>query len=130
MQDSTRPWLSIVTVVKDDVDGFRRTADSLRAQDVDGVEWVVIDSSADLGEIRAAIDAAALTAEYHWTTPAGVYPAMNAGLAEATGDYVLFLNAGDTLAADNTATVIRRASPAARSGCTGRSPSSPPAAIG
>ncbi len=109
MQDATRPWLSIVTVVKDDVDGFRTDGGLPPAQDRDGVEWVVIDSSADLDQIRAAIGAAALTAEYHWTTPAGVYPAMNAGLAEANGDYVLFLNAGDTLAADDTATVIRRA---------------------
>lgn len=86
------PWLTVVTVVKDDPDGLARTADSVAQQDLTGVEFLVIDSSAD----RAAAEALGSRARVEWREPAGIYPAMNAGLALALGRYVLFLNAGDS----------------------------------
>ena len=107
MQESSYPWLSIVTVVKDEVEGFRRTVASLRGQDLAGVEWVVIDSSGDMDEIPRVIDQAGLAAAYRWTKPAGVYPAMNEGLAEASGEYVYFLNAGDRLHDDGVLADVR-----------------------
>lgn len=93
-------WLSVVTVVKDDADGLRRTVASLLAQDdVDGIEYVVIDSSSDRASSEAALADAhnALFVDYTWTKPAGIYAAMNTGLARASGEVVHFLNAGDTL---------------------------------
>jgi GT2 family glycosyltransferase len=106
--------LSIITVVKDEPHGFARTRDSLLIQrgetlDREGIEWVVLDSSDDRGQISALIGGNADTPEQHhqasdwltpvyvWLAPAGVYPAMNEALSRATGEYVLFLNAGDTL---------------------------------
>ena len=53
MPESTWSWLSIVTVVKDDSEGFSRTARSLHGQNLDGVEWIVIDSSVDPSKIPA-----------------------------------------------------------------------------
>ena len=44
----TGPWLSIITVVKDDPEGFARTAESIAGQNLKGVEWVVIDGSGKL----------------------------------------------------------------------------------
>ena len=82
-------WLTVITVVKDDPVGFARTSASLRNQDLDGVEWVVIDSSTE----RLCVDDAVTV----WTPPRGIYAAMNEGLETATGEYVYFLNAGDTL---------------------------------
>ena len=90
------PWLSVITVVKDDSDGFARTAASLQQQDLDGVEYVVIDSSSDQQAIPTALDGTRLKSTYVWQEPAGIYPAMNSGLREASGDFVYFANAGDT----------------------------------
>ena len=90
----TTPWLTVVTVVKDDEPGLRLTMDSLRSQDLDGVDVLVIDSSADRSY---APELAHGVARVLWTEPAGIYPAMNIGLAEAVGEYVYFLNAGDAL---------------------------------
>lgn len=93
------PWLSVVTVVKDDLDGFTRSLASLREQDVDGVEWVVIDGSSDAGAIPGALSQeGAPSAVYRHEAPRGIYPAMNAALELASGDVAYFLNAGDTLA--------------------------------
>ena len=98
----TVPILSIITVVKDDLPGLIKTSISLRGQDLHGVEWVIIDSSRD--PVQAADLPKELSSAYicHWVEPEGIYPAMNVGLRQASGDYVWFLNAGDTVAKQST----------------------------
>jgi len=91
------PWLTVITVVKDDAEGFTTTLESVTTQDTNGVEFLVIDSSTDAGEIPGILHHSPQPANYHWTAPTGIYPAMNHGLELASGTYVLFLNAGDSL---------------------------------
>jgi glycosyltransferase involved in cell wall biosynthesis len=102
------PWLTIVTVVKDDLTGFQATLASVMEQDRREVQHVIIDSSTDRSEIRAALAAVESSADYLWVPAAGVYAAMNAGLDRAAGDYVYFLNAGDCLYSLTTVADIRR----------------------
>jgi hypothetical protein len=103
----TGPWLSIITVVKDDPEGFVRTTASIAGQDLAGVEWVVIDGSANAAVIPGILaQQAPLNATYSWHQPQGVYPAMNAGLEKASGAYVFFANAGDTFYDDSSVTEI------------------------
>lgn len=90
-------WLTIVTVVKNDLPGFTRTLQSLHDQEMAGVEYIVIDGSSARSEIPNRADASGLTARVRWSTPEGIYRAMNEGLQDASGDYILFLNAGDEL---------------------------------
>lgn len=90
------PLLSIITVINDAPADFAATLASVIAQDLTGVEYVVVDSSADLGVIAAQL--AGIAVEYQWVPAAGIYGALNTGLNAAHGEYVLFLNAGDTLA--------------------------------
>ena len=85
----TAPLLTIVTVVKDDPEGFARTRASVTPHLGDDIEWLVVDSSTH------RVDAPEAT--YNWTPPAGIYAAMNDGLARATGEYIYFLNAGDVI---------------------------------
>lgn len=102
------PWLSVVTVVKDDLDGFLRSMASLRAQELDGVEWVVIDGSSDVHAVPALLTQdGAPSAVYRHEAPRGIYPAMNAALELASGDFAYFLNAGDTLASSSVLTRVR-----------------------
>ena len=104
---SEQPWLSIVTVVRDDAPGFARTLESLRAQELAEVHFVVVDSSGEKQEIPDALSRADVTADIVWTEPRGIYPAMNTGLQRATGDWVYFLNAGDTLHDDEVLDRLR-----------------------
>ena len=91
------PWLSVITVVKDDPTGFARTIASLREQDLTGVEFTVIDSSSEATPVREQFDSLNFSTNcYQWLAPEGIYLAMNAGLKAATGQYVYYLNAGDT----------------------------------
>jgi putative colanic acid biosynthesis glycosyltransferase len=112
--DEPTPWLSIITVVKDEPEGLARTAESIAMQGaitgaVPGVEWIVIDSSAEaLDPAGLAGKCPGVTFRYGWTPPMGVYPAMNAGLEDARGAYVMFLNAGDEFFDSETVASIRR----------------------
>lgn len=94
---NSSPWLTVVTVVKDDAAGFERTVASLSNQALDGVEYLVIDSSRDRDAIPTVLADTGLHGSVTWVEPSGIYPAMNAGLATATGEYIYFLNAGDEL---------------------------------
>jgi glycosyltransferase len=91
------PWLSIITVVKDDASGFEETLASIGTQALDGVELVVLDGSLSREDTPAALVRAAcpVSTTYAWEPPAGVYPAMNSALESAAGEYCYFLNAGD-----------------------------------
>ncbi len=99
------PWLTVVTVVRDDAAGLRATMESLRAQDREGVDVLVVDSSSDQG---LAPEFASGVARTMWVEPEGIYPAMNVGLEHAVGDYVYYLNAGDTLHAPDVLASLRR----------------------
>ena len=94
--------LSIVTVVLNDLPGLTRTAASLAFQIRPEFEWIVIDG-ASTGEHR--VNQKSLTAiptVFISEPDAGIYDAMNKGWRRASGDWVLFLNAGDTLCHDRT----------------------------
>jgi glycosyltransferase involved in cell wall biosynthesis len=106
------PWLSIVTVVKDDAEGLARTLASIAGQETAGlddtdVELVVIDGSTG-GPAEEPSPVPGVRVVYQWQEPRGVYAAMNAGLAAATGEYVYFLNAGDEFGDEHAVAAIRR----------------------
>ncbi len=92
---------SIITVVKDDPEGFAASLNSLKKQTTHDFEFVVVDSSNDPTFITQMLEDFGLHEDtpthYQWCTPGGIYPAMNLGLDNATGEFTYFLNAGDQL---------------------------------
>jgi len=99
-KEDKQPWLSIVTVVKDDPTGFDCTRESILSQTLSNYEWIVIDSSS------VKLKQTGVTA-YKWVEPQGIFQAMNVGLTLCEGRYVLFLNAGDCLEGPSTLERIR-----------------------
>ena len=90
---------SIITVTRNHLAGLKQTAASLAQEDNSLFEWIGIDGASTDGtpEYLKATSAQWISEPDH-----GIYDAMNKGLERATGDYVLFLNAGDTLALPRT----------------------------
>jgi glycosyltransferase len=89
--------LSIITICYNCFEELPGTVESVRDQTYDEIEHIVIDGHSDdgtaewLAEHRDWFDV--LVSE----RDEGRYHAMNKGLKEATGDYVMFLHAGDKL---------------------------------
>ena len=96
--------ISIVTVHLDDFDGLQRTYRSIQALGLlDQVEWIVVDggSSPDSAAAEAILlDAQSCATHYQSELDRGIYDAMNKGTGMASGDYLLYLNAGDQLHPD------------------------------
>ena len=93
------PLFSIITVCLNDKEGLERTFRSVRNQECDSFEWIVVDGQSTDGTVEFLQE---LQEQYvHWLSEPdeGLYDAMNKGIERASGEYLLFLNAGDELAA-------------------------------
>lgn len=94
---SQPPLVSIVTVVFRAARELPPLLESILANCGQDTEWIVIDGGSDDGtlEILRRYDDAI---DYWMSEPdRGIYDAMNKGIAAATGEYILHLNAGDRL---------------------------------
>jgi glycosyltransferase involved in cell wall biosynthesis len=100
METVNRPRVkvSVVTVARNAAAGLARTVGSVVNQDYESIEFILIDGGSTDGTqevIREYRD--------HFTflvsePDNGPYDAMNKGLARATGEWVIFMNAGDVFA--------------------------------
>jgi len=99
--------LSVITVCLNNLVGLRQTLDSLASQDTRAFESNVIDGNSTDGTREYL---ASYTPEwplrFRCESDAGIYDAMNKGVRDARGEYVWFLNAGDTCAQNTTIATI------------------------
>lgn len=86
--------LSIITVTFNCLEAFRATAECIKNQNDPRIEWIVVDGNSTDGT-KEAIAQNPLISKWVSEKDAGIYDAMNKGLKMATGEAVLFLNAGD-----------------------------------
>lgn len=88
--------VSVVTVCRNDIEGLRRTVASVAALRGVEVEHVVVDGASTDGTPRWL----AAQSGIRWVSEpdGGIYDAMNKGVAMASGDWVIFMNAADTFA--------------------------------
>ncbi len=99
--------ISIVTVVRNDIEGFARTYNSLANQDCGPDEWIIVDGS-DSDEIEKFLQSNLnLEYKYNYRPAHGIYDAMNQGLKLCNKKFVWFVNAGDCLSQPNTLQIIK-----------------------
>jgi putative colanic acid biosynthesis glycosyltransferase len=91
--------LSIITVVRNDVSGLRATIQSVHAQSYPGIEFIVVDGASTDGTSDLVRSARGID---KWVSEPddGLYDAMNKGKSMASGDFAMFVNAGDTFVND------------------------------
>ena len=87
------PLFSVVTITFQNVDGLRRTVDSVRSQTFGELEHIVIDG----GSSDGSADWLAANFGGTWVSEQdrGRYDAMNKGARLARGEYLWFMHAGD-----------------------------------
>ncbi|WP_037306729.1 glycosyltransferase [Ruegeria halocynthiae] len=101
--------ISIITTTRDNFDSLKITAENLKFQEAGTFEWLVYDGSRT--EERERIEAYVTQmgqdmdcpVTYKHSVDSGFYDAAGKSVKYANSDYVLFLNAGDVLTENNTA---------------------------
>lgn len=94
--------LSIITVNLNNKAGLERTLQSVFAQTNQDFESIVVDGLSNDGSRDVITAHAARIAKWVSEKDSGVYNAMNKGIRMAEGEYVLFLNSGDSLYSPDT----------------------------
>ena len=96
----TTPLFTIITCTYNAESTLERTIRSVDGQTYPGIEHLILDgkSTDRTLEIAATSQRARVISE----PDKGLYDAMNKGISLATGDYLIFLNAGDCFHSDDT----------------------------
>lgn len=93
--------LSIVTINYNNYNGLRTTIESVLSQSWRDFEWIIIDGGSRDGSANLIVEIASLKHSNvsYWCSEkdTGIYNAMNKGISIAKGEYILFLNSGDSL---------------------------------
>lgn len=87
--------ISIITVVFNAANTIEETVQSVLYQDYSSVEYIVLDGNSTDGTAEILEDFKSQFAYYHSKPDEGLYDAMNQAMQHCTGDFCLFLNAGD-----------------------------------
>jgi glycosyltransferase involved in cell wall biosynthesis len=103
-------WFTVVTITYNAEAVLQRTLQSVLRQTYGGVEHLIIDGASKDGTLQMAEDYKSLSDQSELghkviiksEPDKGIYDAMNKGLLRATGDYILYLNAGDYFPSETT----------------------------
>ena len=94
------PLLSIITVNYNNKSGLIRTLNSIKNQESVFFEHIIIDANSTDGSKDAILlYEKEITFPLYWVSEPdnGIYDGMNKGIKQAHGEYLFFLNSGDTL---------------------------------
>lgn len=101
--------VSIVTITFNAARTLQRTLDSVACQTYADIEHLIIDGASKDDTLAIALqyqEQSRHQVVIQSEPDRGLYDAMNKGLQKATGDYLVFLNAGDTLYAPDTIATV------------------------
>ena len=93
--------LSIITINKDNIAGLQQTMQSVFSQTWQGFEYIVIDGGSTDGSVEVIRQCADKITYWISELDVGVFNAMNKGIRQTKGEYLLFLNSGDFLVDEN-----------------------------
>jgi len=95
---------TIATVTLNNAQGLEKTWNSIKEQDFKDYEWLVQDGDSNDDSLNVLKQTPAKTES---AKDDGIYDAMNKLIDRAKGNYILFLNAGDTLASPKALSMIQ-----------------------
>jgi glycosyltransferase involved in cell wall biosynthesis len=92
--------ITIITIVKNDVHGLRRTLKSIKSQDIQNWELLVVSAPSEDGTLELAEEMAKSHSKVKVIKQKslGIFPAMNEGIEQARGSHIWFMNSGDVFA--------------------------------
>lgn len=96
------PLFSIITVTYNAAETFPATLASVKEQSCKLYEYIVMDGVSKDNTVQLATDANIPNARIISSPDKGLYDAMNKAIDIATGEYLIFLNAGDAFHSPDT----------------------------
>jgi len=93
---------SIITVVYNGEDQIRKTILSVINQTYKSIEYIIIDGYSQDNTLGICLQFESQVDRIISEQDDGLYDAMNKGIKLATGDYIIFMNCGDSFASENT----------------------------
>jgi glycosyltransferase involved in cell wall biosynthesis len=110
---TSAPTVSVITITFNDLDGLKRTVESVRAQRYPGpIEHIVIDGGSGDDVVDYLSRCEPGFAYWQSEPDAGRYDAMNQGIAHASGDLLWFLHSRDCFSnPDAVAQVVQTITP-------------------
>lgn len=105
------PKVTVATVVRDDPDGIAATIANVARQDYGNLEYLVLDGGSEAPTIEAIRRHGHLLSHWISEPDLGPFDAMNKAAAMASGDYIIFMNAGDWFAGPDAISRAFRAVP-------------------
>lgn len=108
-----KPVFTVITVTLNNLSGLKNTYESVSQQEFTNFEWLVIDGASKDGSADFLKDKKQNTdhefiLRYTSEKDAGIYDAMNKGIKHAFGEYLIFMNAGDTFASPDILKTIEK----------------------
>ena len=94
--------VTIITVVYNDETRIISTLQSINIQQFKDIEYIIIDGQSTDNTLQIIKDSDVKVDKLISEPDKGIYDAMNKGVQYATGEWILFLNAGDTFHSENT----------------------------
>ena len=88
--------VSVITVCRNCLEGLKRTYGSLQDQWDSEIEWLVIDGASEDGTKEWLTDCHYDKLRFVSEPDKGIFDAMNKGVRISRGNWILFMNAGDT----------------------------------
>lgn len=96
MQEKYKPKVSVITVVYNNISKIEETILSVVGQNYPNIEYIIIDGGSTDGTIDI-INKYTDKITYWVSEPdEGIYNAMNKGIDKATGEWINFMNSGDS----------------------------------
>lgn len=107
--------LSIITINFNNLEGLKKTAESVINQTWKDFEWIIIDGGSTDGSKEYIINLYGNLNDSGWNPitywcsepDKGIYNAMNKGIAKASGEYLNFMNSGDCFYDSGTLDKVR-----------------------
>ena len=99
-QGQTAPLISVVTCVRNGEAGIARTIDSVAAQSVSGLEYIIVDGGSTDGTLGIVRNCSAAIDFWQSEPDAGISDGLNKGIALSRGRYVALIHADDWLSPD------------------------------
>ena len=102
MHSKLNPRFSIITVTYNAEKVIEETIQSVITQSYKNYEYIIIDGASKDNTLSVTDKYKDMISSVVSEPDKGLYDAMNKGIAAATGDYLCFLNAGDSFHEDDT----------------------------